>query len=293
MRIPARGRNGWTLGHLLGAAALAAVAVVAASDAWADLMLIAFKDEEASHIFLVPFAAAWIAWVRRESLRACRPTGCWVGPVIVVMGTGLWFAGYQNDIQSFWHGGAVCMAVGAALSVLGSDVLMRLLPAFAVLVFLVPIPGTIRQTIAQPLQTATAAATQATAECVGMEVDRWGNALIINGNEVTVAEACNGMRMVFTLFLVSYTFAFVTPLRSYVRFLVLGVSPLTAIVCNVARLVPTVWAYGWFSTTAAEQFHTISGWAMIAAGFLLLMGIIRILRWAMLPVSPFTLATSE
>jgi hypothetical protein len=57
--------------------------------------------------------------------------------------------------------------------------------------------------------------------------------------------------------------------------------------------VPTVWAYGWFSTTAAEQFHTISGWAMIAAGFLLLMGIIRILRWAMLPVSPFTLATSE
>ena len=29
---------------------------------------------------------------------------------------------------------------------------------------------------------------------------------------VTVAEACNGMRMVFTLLLVCYTFTFVTPL---------------------------------------------------------------------------------
>jgi len=61
---------------------------------------------------------------------------------------------------------------------------------------------------------------------------------------VTVAEACNGMRMVFALVLVSYAFAFSMPLRNGVRLVVLAASPLAAIVCNVIRLIPTIWLYG-------------------------------------------------
>jgi exosortase/archaeosortase family protein len=125
-----------------------------------------------------------------------------------------------------------------------------------------------------------------------MEVQRHANLLTVNGHEVTIVEACNGMRMVFTLFLACYVFAFVTPLRGYVRAIVLALSPLVAVVANVIRLVPTVWMFGHAPKGVAQDFHTASGWFMLVVAFLGLMGIVKLLRWAMVPVAQFTLAAA-
>ena len=180
--------------------------------------------------------------------------------------------------------------MGCLLSVLGKDVLFKFLPAFVVLVFLVPVPGLVRQQIAIPLQGATAVVTHSILDVMGIQAGLTGNVLSINGTEVTIAEACNGLRMVFALVLVSYTFAFSTPLRLFVRVLIIAVSPVSAIVCNVIRLVPTLWLYGFSSGEVADHFHDISGWFMLPIAFLLLMGIIRSLRWALVPVTRYTLA---
>src|SRR6476619_7265507 len=105
------------------------------------------------------------------------------------------------------------------------------------------------------------------------------------------------MRMVFPLFLVSYAFSFGLPLRNSVRFLVLLASPLSAILCNVIRIVPTVWLYGRVSENKpsmkliADNFHNYSGWAMLVVSFLLLLGILKLLRWAMITVMKYTLAS--
>jgi len=104
--------------------------------------------------------------------------------------------------------------------------------------------------------------------------------------------------MVFALVLVSYAFAFGTPLRWYVRAIILGLSPISALICNVIRMIPTVWLYGlsdreWFGvagSSVAEVFHDVAGWVMLVLAFLLLMGAIKMLRWAMVPVTPYTLA---
>jgi exosortase/archaeosortase family protein len=106
---------------------------------------------------------------------------------------------------------------------------------------------------------------------------------------VAIAEACNGLRMVFALFLVSAAFAFGTPLRTFVRVILILASPISALFCNVVRLVPTVWLYG-SDPEFASTFHDVSGWLMLPLAFLVLMGIIRALRWALLPVYRYTLA---
>jgi exosortase len=281
---------GWTPWHAFGAVLMAAVGLFATWAAWRDIYLIASKDEEASHIFLVPVVAAWMIWVRRIRLRYCQPSGTIVGPMLVAAGWVISVYGYNRGMQSIWHGGAVMVVTGCVLAVLGKNVLFRFLPAFAVLVFLVPVPSGLRQMIAVPLQTATAASTQAVMETFGVAVERSGNMLTINGHEVAVAEACNGMRMVFALVLVSFAFAYSMPLRNSVRVLVLIASPLAALVCNIIRLLPTVWLYGNASEKAADRFHDVSGWIMLPVAFLLLLGVIRMLRWALVPVAKFNLA---
>ncbi|MCX5662429.1 MAG: exosortase/archaeosortase family protein [Planctomycetota bacterium] len=282
-------RNGWTIWHLLGALAMLALGVWITRDAWQDMYRIASRDEESTHIFLVPLVAAWLVFVRRGRLRLCLPRGAWLGPVIIVVGWLIHSVGDLHMIQSFYHGGAVLVAVGCVLSVTGSDIFLRFMPAFAVLVFLVPVPGSVRQQIAIPLQTHTAKVTQVLFELADLPVGISGNVLSINGVEVAIAEACNGLRMVFALVLVSYAFAFGTPLRSYVRVLILVASPASAVACNVVRLLPTVWLYGYYPSIA-DKFHDISGWVMLPLAFFLLLGVIRVLRWALVPVTHYTLA---
>jgi exosortase len=284
-------RHGWGLRHALLALLLVALGVVLTFPAWADIATIVRKDPESSHVILVFPVIAWLVWVRRARLRHCQPRGTLIGPVLIAIGWAVAGFGFRNAVQAFFHGGAVLVVVGCLLTVLGSDILMRFLPAFIVLIFLVPVPGLIRLQVAVPLQTATAQVTQVIFQVLGQEIERSENQLWINGIPVGVAEACNGLRMVFTLALVSYAFAFGEPLRHYVRVLILLASPVSAIICNVVRLVPTLWVYGHHSQQIAHTFHDIAGWVMLVPAFLLLMGIIRLLRWAMIPVQHYTLAS--
>lgn len=286
-------KYGWSIKHVILIIVLSVVAVFAALPQWADITMIAMKDEESSHIFLVFPIAAWLIWIRRVRFRRLRPHSSWVGPLMILAGFGLASVSYTNAFQAGWHGGAVLMLVGAVTTVVGANVIANFIPAVMILVLLVPIPGNIRLSIAGPLQNATARVTTLVLEMMGFYVERSGNLVNINDMPVAVAEACNGMRMVFALVLVSYAFAFSVPLRNSVRVMVLLLSPVAAIVCNVIRLTPTVILYGNAPEDFANGFHDIAGWLMLPIAFMMLMGITRALRWAMVPTYRFTLATQS
>ncbi|MFG0244510.1 MAG: exosortase/archaeosortase family protein [Phycisphaerales bacterium JB052] len=290
-------RYGWGSKHLIMLLVLVGAAVYAGLEQWRDILMIASKDEEASHIFLVIPIAVWLVWIRRVRFRRCPPRTSWLGVVMVFVGALLSWISYKSEFQfqAGWHGGAVLMVVGAVVTVVGTQVAANFFPAVAILVLLVPIPGNLRLAIAGPLQNATARVTTGTLEMMGFYVERSGNLVNINDMPVAVAEACNGMRMVFALVLVSYAFAFSVPLRNSVRLMVLLLSPVAAIVCNVFRLTPTVILYGDDRVPGefADGFHDIAGWLMLPIAFLLLLGITRALRWAMIPTYRFTLATQS
>lgn len=286
------GLRGFTVGDLALGAALGLLMLWSVRAAWIDIAMIAWNDEEASHVQLVPLVAIWIAYVRRGRLRQCRPDGRLWAVVGLAIGYALWFYGFTQQRQSFYHAGAIIMTVSAFLVGVGTQIVWRFLPVFGTLIFLIPVPTFLRLQFAIPMQNLTAAVTQNVCEVVGMSVVRSGNLLSINGTDVTVAEACNGMRMVFTLLMVCYAFTFTEPLRTSVRMLILIASPLVAVAANVVRLIPTVWAFGAFDNSVAEKIHDISGWAMLLVAFIALSGIVRILRWAMVPVSRFNLSLS-
>ncbi len=292
MKLEARNTERWTRKHLVAAVAMATLGVLATLPAWIDIHTIAMKDEESSHIFLVPFVAIWMVWVRRARVRYCRPTGQLLGPIIAAFGWMMAAYGFYHEIQSFWHAGSVLVVMGCVISVLGRHALFRFLPAAAVLIFLVPVPGRIRLEISMPLQAYTASIAKNLLEIFGADVQQSGNLLSINGQPVTIIEACNGLRMVFALILVSFAFSFGLPLRNSVRMLVLVVSPIAAIACNLVRIIPTMWLFGYLprGSNIGSAFHTFSGWMMLPIAFLLLLGIIRTLRWAMIPVMRYTLA---
>jgi exosortase len=270
----------WRPRQLVAAAAVLCAGVAAMWSSWSDWYSLSTQIEEHSHVFLVVPFGAIIMYINRDRFAQIRQTGpSWAGPLLVAIGFGLAWEGFNHAHESFWHMGAVIVALGAAITVVGHGVLLKFWPAFLLLGFMVPMPNTLRLKIAFPLQTAMATAVEHFLAYFGEPVGRQGNSLTINGQSVLIVEACNGLRMVFTLILVSWLFAFVAPLKVWVRVLILVLSPLTAMVCNAIRLVPTLLMYGHASKESADKFHDIAGWGMTLIALGLLLGTVSLLEW--------------
>jgi exosortase len=278
--------------HWALAWALAAIALALTSNAVLDMLRLSIHDEESQYLLLSPFLIAYLVWVRRSRLPYCRLGGGWPGLLAVAAGWFAWSYGYRKSIPTLWHGGPILMAAGAFVSVVGIDTVRRFLPAFVALLFMVPVTPTRRQIIAAPLERYAAEATAGSCELLGLHVERYGNLLTVNGTNVEVAEACNGMRMVITFWLVCYLISFGQPWRWYTRGLMLLAVPFVAIGSNVVRLVPTVWMYSRGRGDAADQFHELTGWVMLGVAFIVLYGLIGVLRWIGVPVRRFDLALS-
>ena len=270
---------GWRHRHELWGIGLGLLAMVVTRQAWLDIAQAGLYQAESSHVLLAPIAAAWIVWVWRDRLSGTVPRGHWLGPLALLAAWGAHSVGFHYSIQALWHGGAVALPLACLVAAFGIGPLVRLWPAVLVLGFLVPVPGTVREWTALPLMTATATVSETLLFLLGVEVTRAGNVLTVAGQDVAVAEACNGARMVFALTIVAWVVAFIHPYPSYARALMIVGSPLLALAANVARLVPTVWLYGHLPDVTAKTFHDLTGWAMVPVAFLALLGLVRLGRW--------------
>lgn len=274
----------WRTFDCLALAALLCAAVAATWAAWADIYRQGLNDPEQSHVLLAIPVAAWLAWLRRGRLIRCRPNPSILGPATILAAWGVGELGLRHSHDVLWHFSALLLMLGCVLSVGGTRPIIKLIVPAVALLFLLPVPAEIRLRIALPLQEVSAQCSQYLLDLFGVPVVRSGNALIINGHNVVIAEACNGMRMVAALFVVTYTFAFSIPARPAVRALLLACSPLLAVVVNILRLMPTVVFYGYSSESTATTFHDLSGWFMMVVALVLLWAIMRLLRWLELPV---------
>lgn len=285
-------RKAWRFRDGVALVSLCALAVGATWGVWQDIVQLVRSNDEQSHVLLAPAVAIWLFWVRRERGRQTAPSWSLWGAPVILAGWGVAWFGFGQGHLVLQHFGALLMVFGAALTVLGTDFVVKFAPAFAALVFLMPVPGMIRQGIALPLQEATARVTHFIMELIGQPVTVAGNVLRINGHDVAVAEACNGMRMVSALGLVAFAFVFSTPMRNWVRLLILALSPLVALVVNVVRLGPTVLMYGYADMEAADLFHDVSGWAVLGLALAMLWLVLAVLRWLEVPIAPFAAARS-
>jgi exosortase len=289
--VRTRHRRSWRLADYLLLAALLILAAWLNRQPLLDIVVIGLRDEEQSHIFLAPLVAAWLLWLRRSRLRSISVQPSLIGVAVVAAGAIASWWGFRWGHQIAWHGGALITLLGVLLSFTGMTVLQRLAPVFVVLLFMLPIPGVVRHQVAYPLQQLATTVTFAMPELIGGEAIKSGDVLIIHGEQVAVGEACNGMRMVFALGLVVYAFAFGTPLKPATRAVLLILSPLVAMVCNVIRLVPTSLIFGFGDISVAHRFHDLAGWVMLPVALLMLAGVLHLIKWLEFPVTSYRLAS--
>ena len=263
--------TGWLLSPA-GAGDLAVVAalVFAYWPTLVDLVTTWKTQPDYSHGFLVlPIAALILIrlWPRdfADSPRIFLP-----GLALVLLALGL--RAFYQARGSYWTANATLLIVvaGLALSRLGPRTLRATWPAFVFLIFLLPLPGSINNGLSQPLQALATRASSLILRTTGLWVMAEGNVIVVGGEPLEVAEACNGLSMLMSLAATVAAAAALIPMATFKRVvLLLSIVPV-ALLSNVLRISATAWAYHLFGAKVGSQYaHDLAGFLMMPLAMLL------------------------
>ena len=233
-----------------------------------------YSDANYSHGFLIPFFSAFLAWQKREELKAIRHEGTSWGFLIILAGLGLFIIGEAGAGQFIMRCSLVIVLVGLLLFHLGFEFVRTLAFPICFLCFMIPPPDIFFYKLTFPLQEVAARNAEQTLRLIGIPILRDGNVIHLSQISLGVTEACSGIRSLFSLLAVAAAWAYIA-LPTAVSMLILIVSAVPiAIVANSARVVLTGMIGQWWGIEYAQGFfHTFSGWAMFLVAFACLGGV--------------------
>lgn len=230
-----------------------------------DILNRGWKGSDSRYVLFAPLLVAFLFWTRRSRFESVQYEPTLFGPLIVLAGLIISAFGFDRDVILFWQAGVLISMIGGVVSMAGLGILRLFGPAFIAVFMFLPIPGSIRDQAAIPLQSLATGITSGILELFMVDAVRQGNMLVIGGELVAVGEACNGMPMIMAVGMVVYAFVFSVRLSFRKSALILASSPFIALFCNVLRLLPTSFAYGFTNPEFAGWVYTIGGWLMLPA----------------------------
>jgi exosortase len=230
------------------------------------------NDANYSHGFLVLPVAVVILWRRLTTvdsrLTRSRPVW-WVWLPIAALLTArivLYERGSDwTDAFTF------LLLIPCLMATLGGWALLRYAwPACAYLIFMFPLPSGVNDLLSGPLQSLATTSSVGLLKLTGLWVIAEGNVIIIDNQNLEVAEACNGLSMLMTLAATITAMTVLFPMAKWKRIvLLLSIAPV-ALLSNVIRIASTAWCYHAFGPKFGTQFaHDWAGWLMMPLALML------------------------
>lgn len=235
------------------------------------------SDEDMAHGIFVPFISGFILWERRERFARVPPEESRLGWAILGAGAALAVVGTLGAEIFLQRVALLVSIVGVTVSFCGPR-LSRLIafPLF-LLFFMLPLPGVLYKQITFPLQLLASRLAEFMLDVTGYLVVRQGNVLDLAGQQVSVVEACSGIRALFSLSFFSLAYGYLFASRSWQRWVLFAATVPVAIFVNAFRVYLTA-ALGEIDIEYARGFyHSLSGVVVLALALVMLIGVHAVL----------------
>lgn len=240
------------------------------------LLRVWLDDPNWSHGFIIPLFSLWLLYSRRAELLAVRRRAVWWGLPVVLLASLLQIAAYS--IQNPWTCQvSMIFLVFALVLYLGGPQVIRVtwLPILF-LVFALPISDSLYNQIALPLQNLAARGTGILLRAVGVKIEVVASSIrlqSVNGiwHDLTVAEACSGMRLLMAFLALSVAIAYLEDRPLWQRVVLVGMGIPVAILCNVLRVAITSGMFVIDKPELGRDFmHEFTGMLMLIPAFAML-----------------------
>jgi exosortase len=189
-------------------------------------------------------------------------------------------AGVQSGHESLERYSLVLSIAAITLFVAGPGIFLKLKYILMFLLLMVPLPASIHEAIALPLQSWATGAAVFTLELLGFLVVREGHVLRIENESVfAVIEGCSGLRMLTAFVFVSVVLALTIRCPRWERVALLLLSVPVALISNTIRLVITAMVmHLGGGSPLSDSTHALAGLAMMPLGLAISFSCIRLLR---------------
>lgn len=228
-----------------------------------DLAGVWQSSDEYSSGMLVPFIAGGIFYSRIKN-GSLKPKTDWSALLLLVIAQVIRIAGILLMSAFLMRTGLLLGIFSILLLLLGRKICLKNYALFLFMLLMVPLPNSVHSMISPLLQKWATQSAVFILEACGYQIMTEGNIININGTQVAVAEACNGLRMITAFFVTSGLIALIIHRPGWQKaIIVLSTLPI-ALVCNTIRLVVTSIAFTMINAAEWEKlFHDFGGFAMM------------------------------
>jgi exosortase len=228
--------------------------------------------DDYSHGFLVGPLAIFFAWERRGKLRRAPIDPTWWGMVPLILGSVSLTIGRLGVELMSMRVAFVLTLIGLVLLTLGRSAFRILAFPLLFLFLMVPLPQSLVNVIAFPLQLIAADTAVNGLYQLGVPALREGNIIHLANTQLFVAEACSGLRSLMALGTLGVVFAYFFRKSTIQRIvIVLSTIPI-AIVVNAFRVALTGYLTHSYGPAAAEGvLHMTEGFFTFGLAFALLL----------------------
>ena len=226
-----------------------------------------------SHGFIVAPLALFFAWSQRDAITRARIEGSWWG--VVPLGIGVLMIGFGplGTLLPPLRAGLIFTIAGLVLLFLGREVFRILLFPLCFLFLMIPLPQSIVNTIAFPLQLQAASAAVTSLHLVGIPALLEGNIIHLAHTQLFVHEACAGLRSLMALITLGVVFAWFFQQGHPVHQVILVASTIPiAVVVNAFRVALTGALTHFYGVHVASGIiHEFQGVVTFTLAFAILM----------------------
>ncbi len=282
-----RGALPWTpgLNDLLVGVVVIAALVVTYESSFRFLIDQWNRDPNYSYGFFVIPIAAIIFWTRRDQLDRSKMAPRWWGLLPLLAVVGLRYPLYEINEQ-FIETATIPLVTASLVLALGGWHLVKVAyPSLIFLLFMLPLPASLNQLLAQPLQQLATTGSVALLQTLGQPVMAEGNVIVVGATPLEVARACNGLSMLLSFVTLIAAVVILVRRPLWERIVLIFSAIPIALISNIIRITATALCYNQFGEKIGEEYaHDWAGWVMMPIALFLVWLELRVMSWLVVEV---------
>ena len=232
-----------------------------------------WDTEEYAHGPIVLIVTLYLIWSKRKELgEQPEKTSPLLGWPLLVVGLVMYSVGRSQDILLFEVGSQIPVMLGVLLITLGARAAKTFWFPLFFLLFMVPLPGFIIDTVTNPLKNQISVITEHVLYFFDYPIARSGVVLSVGPYQLLVADACSGLHSMFSLSAMGLLYLYLMQHTSRLRnvLLIAAILPI-AFVANVVRVIVLVLITYHMGDEAGQGFlHGMAGIMLFIVGLLFL-----------------------
>jgi len=236
-----------------------------------DLVSIWKREQDYSHGFVVAPIAAYMIWHTRYKLKGLKLEPSLLGIVLLAAALVMRVIAVRNYYGSLDRFSLVVAFWGLVLLIAGRKITVRIIIPLLFLLLMLPPPQRVITGVTLPLQGVATFFSALLLNIMGWGVRTAGNVIRLYGQDMEIAAACSGLRMLLAIMTLGFAMAYLRPRPVWERVSIAVMSLFVALAVNVIRIVATgIITQIFLGKLSTAAVHDWAGWLMMPVALIII-----------------------